>query len=768
MAKRRQTVPESVEASDGIPSLNGGLQEIEHFLQEVEAGTEAPDASLEAMLKETTAEGKGEDDPQAQRIAESLGQPVEALQRVQADRAAGEDAGQVFYTFSLSGMTLAIRPDGLRAYLTQVSTEMAEKAKIVAALQPYRLVDINVPVFKKVTKAKKSKSKKSKTSWVDTAGTWIKVAEGRLPVPGQSERFEYLDPSQPGQGLPPEILGLISIELDALRQSEGLDEAAAQKVRGLSVVPGEVLARTLPAQEGQPGQDVFGREVPPPEVPALPLDVGLNVTRSSEGECRAERYGYVCLLENRLSVVSPLWIDGENSQVYWLVLDEHPQPVTLEMVQQDLADLGVVEGIQEEQIQSLAARVREGHHQPGAFLIATGTKPQDGQDARVEMLVDMNRRVGKEREDGSIDFREVNFTPPVQANQSVARRTPPTLGTAGRDVKGNLLPAQDGQDQLLTAGDNIRMEREGDVEQFFSTINGALKLVGDELSAVEVLTINGDVSFSTGNLHFGGEIIVNGSVVQGFSVKAGGSVTITGMVEAGGTVMAQGDITVGHGIVGRKTKMVAQGDVHGQFVQEATVVAGKDIVLGNYVYHAHLRAGGKVSVAKGKGKRGGSIAGGQTWALQGVDVHQAGSPAGTLTPLIVGLDTKQAQQLDRLKNRIETCHEHILRLLKQFGLTDIELGQIQMMIKAATGPRRKILAHHAQKLGQLTQVHQQVLAERQQLEEQVGGTLQETEIAIREMAFPGVTIRLGEHQRQLTEPIQAPRFHLADDKLVER
>ena len=714
--------------------------------------------------RDTAASGAPlQDDPQAQWIAAGLGQPVKALERVVAGPEAGEDAGQVFYVLSLSGMDLAVRQDGLRAYLTNIAPEVAEKEKMTALLRPCRLAKFKLPALKNV------RGKKGRKSRVDRAGAWIKVAEGRPPVPGQSAPIEYLHPRQPGQNLAAEELRQLSAAWCDLLQSEIFDEAALQTVRALAVAPGEVLARPLPAIEAQPGQDVFGREIPPPaETRDNHLEAGTRVTRTAAGEYRAERYGYVCRQDNRLSVVSPFWLDTDCLHVYWLVLDTHPPPVTPAMVRQGLADLEVVEGIDEEEIARLAARVREGRQAPGLFLIAAGTLPQPGQDARVEILVDLERRAGQEREDGSIDFREVNFTPNVQAGQRVARRIPPTRGIPGKNLQGHPLPARDGQDQPLRPGDHIRVEPDGEIEQFFATVDGALRLADEVLSVAELLTLRGDVSFSTGNLRFDGEIYINGSVVQGFSVQADGCITIAQTVEPSATVVSGADIIVGGGIVGQKTRVVAQGNLRAHFVQEAAVRAGRDITLGHCAYHADLRAGGQVTVAKGAGNRGGSIVGGQTWAQQGIETHTAGAPGGPETVLVAGVAPEQTRQLDQLKENLDTAHAHILRILRQFDLARVDLVQIRNRIRATRGPRRQILARHAQQLGRLAGVYKRLAARRQRLEQQIGATARQAEIRINDRAFPGTLIRLGEHQRQLDEEVRSPRFHLEDGRLAER
>ena len=275
-------------------------------------------------------------------------------------------------------------------------------------------------------------------------------------------------------------------------------------------------------------------------------------------------------------------------------------------------------------------------------------------------------------------------------------------------------------------------------------------------------------SYTLVNLSLEGGIYIKGAVRWGFSVKADGDITVMGTVEPGGNVISRGDITVGEGVVGRRTQVVAGGNVRADFVREASVTAGQDIVLHNYAHHARLRAGGKVIVSNGKGEMKGSIVGGQIWARKGIDAHIVGNPAGVITTLMTGLDPDQARELDKLTNIIYAAEGHILWILGHFYLTRIDVVQIRQLISAATGPRRRLLAHYARQLGQLVQLCENLLAKRNDLEEQIGATLQGTEIQVRDTAFPGVLVRLGNHQRKLTAEIKALHFRLEDGKLAER
>ena len=409
------------------------------------------------------------------------------------------------------------------------------------------------------------------------------------------ELFEVVFPGGKGEGPSLNELRTASVRLRETLASEALDVEQIQRLRLPAVAAGEVV----------------GRRREPGDKDAAQVSAGEGIEVSAGGECRALRCGYLALIDDRLSVLSSVWVDPTRMQAHWLLLDEGSQPLTREMVLLRLADEGVVEGIEGKAIEEMVARVKRGAHDCGAVPVAAGTFPENGEDAQVEILVDTSRSVGKEREDGSIDFRKVNFATTVQAGQLVARRIPPTSGIPGRDVRRGALETVDGQNHLLKPGKNVEVRCEDGVEQFFSTIAGAFRENGDEIAVTRLLHIQGGVDFKTGNLDFDGEIYVEGSVIQGFSAKATGDITITDTVESGATVTAGGNLTVGRGIVGRKSRVAAEGNVRTQFIQEATVAAGRDILVGSYAYQARLRAGRRVIISRERAREGAAWGGGR-------------------------------------------------------------------------------------------------------------------------------------------------------------
>jgi uncharacterized protein len=590
---------------------------------------------------------------------------------------------------------------------------------------------------------------------------WIRIAEGVAPVP--YTRVDFYRPGTQEQ-ISEADLRAASLGLGSL--TANLPERKADgEVRAVAAIAGEIVARRVKHSEGRNGSDVFGQLVED-DGQGITLEAGDGVGRD-EDTYRTVDYGYVHLVENTVQVFSPYVIEAGGTRASWLLLDERAREIKAEDVETALAERGVNTGIDRDLIGKLAAQVRAGTHTCGVFTLAAGTPAQEGQDGRIEMLADVRRQAGQEREDGSIDFREVNFAANVEDGQLVAVRFLPQAGCSGVDIYGKTVEPQLCKEADLSPGKNVRVAQGEGRIMFYATASGALKVEGDKISVAEVLYVQGDVSFNTGNLDFAGDVVIKGKVVQGFSVKATGDIIVAETVEAGTSVNAQGGITVGRGVVGRRTRIVAKGGLRAQFVQEATVQVQGDIGLGSYAYHANLQAGGKIVIARGAGPRSGSVMGGQVWALGGIDLHTAGTQTQTRTELSIGLWPEEARQMDRIRRSIQECSTHMKRLLGKFGLARIDIVQIQRMVAASTGPRRKILAVSAHRLGEVVQAYQKLLSGRSLLEERLSVALEKAEIKVREVAHPNVTVRLGQHLRVLNAPLKTPRFRIVEGKLVD-
>lgn len=197
----------------------------------------------------------------------------------------------------------------------------------------------------------------------------------------------------------------------------------------------------------------------------------------------------------------------------------------LDFVKAHLAKSGVTYGLLDDAI-DLALR------QPNLrVLCAKGRLPENGTDARSEYLIDMTQ-MGKplEMADGGVDFKNLGLYINVEKGQVLAQKIPATAGVPGSDVCGNAVPSRPGKDVLLHPGANVQLV---DGTKLVAATGGNLMLVGGKMTVAPILQIKKDVDLSTGNIDFAGDVVIQGSVQEGFSVKAGGNVDIAGMVSGG-------------------------------------------------------------------------------------------------------------------------------------------------------------------------------------------------------------------------------------------
>jgi hypothetical protein len=217
-------------------------------------GKEDPADSQDLDELLSTAQGLASaigEDEWAASIAAGLQQPVEDLDILIAEAAAGADRGRIFYSLKQNDLTLFVREDGMQAYIGDATGRLGA-ADLRQLLRANHLQNIL-------------------RQDVDGAGemlrraprTWVRVAQG-VTVQAAAGELVYLHPES-GDPVLSRALETASTRLRSLLEAVEID---AESLAGLHVamaVPGDVIARPAPAgQVGRAGSDVFGREIPAP------------------------------------------------------------------------------------------------------------------------------------------------------------------------------------------------------------------------------------------------------------------------------------------------------------------------------------------------------------------------------------------------------------------------------------------------------------------------------------------------------------------------
>ena len=576
------------------------------------------------------------------------------------------------------------------------------------------------------------------------------VAEATAATPGKdgSVKLDFQE------GLDEETRLSFS-ELDQALNSTELDAALEFDVLSLLVYPGQKLASLTPPTEGKPAVDVCGTQQPKPGTDAK-LSCGENV-KIEAGTCVSEVYGYVCWLKDEISVRPPIWIDNEWDEAYLL---HFPQAAAEKAPQRDwllqaIKLAGVTTGIKDAAIERLSKETF-GATERQSLIVAKGQAPTPGKDSYVKYAFDPEKRAGKVLDDGTIDYRERNQNVGVAKDQELGTVIPAEKGTPGVNLKGEQLPAKDGDEKSFSAGQNVRLQG----EKFISEIDGAAAVAGDTLEVQPVMNIGGDIGYDTGNIDLPMNVEISGSVQSGFSVKAAGSVVIGGTVENGASVTAAGDVVVAKGIFGEDSTVFAKQNVETKFIQNSTVQALGNVNVGAYIINGIVKADGEVVVQEGGGKGAGTIVGGEVTATVGIHAKMIGSADTDRTIAEIGPTFEQATELKRLESTLDECKTEIPALMRTIGLTKPDVTALKEHLDQLPRRRMDEVADDAKKLGEFFREQKTAQTALEKLESGISDTVSKGRIAVTGTVFTDVQIGFGAESSLVDADVVGAEFHI--------
>lgn len=282
--------------------------------------------------------------------------------------------------------------------------------------------------------------------------------------------------------------------------------------------------------------------------------------------------------------------------------------------------------------------------------IAHGKLPVNGQNALLERKVSLARErllQPQEREDGSVDMRNLGSMIMVKPNDLLMIKHPATEGTPGYNIQGEVLNQKPGKDIVLQAGTGTDFHPK-DPNKLIATVSGQPVETRTGMNVDDVLQLK-DVDISTGHVTFKGSILITGDVHEGMLVKSSGDITVMGFVDSA-TLEADGDVTVSKGIIGRQikanefsTNIRAQGHISAQFVQYSHLVAKGNILVTKQLLHSNSKTSANLTVSDPSGRRG-DLVGGVAHAEKGITAVVIGATAGTKTEIFCAMTQNELKQ----------------------------------------------------------------------------------------------------------------------------
>ncbi|MBQ3599827.1 MAG: DUF342 domain-containing protein [Lachnospiraceae bacterium] len=332
--------------------------------------------------------------------------------------------------------------------------------------------------------------------------------------------------------------------------------------------------------------------------------------------------------------------------------------MTREEILNDLEHKGIRHGIIERNI-DLYLKARQFCTE---FVVARATLPIQGKNAVI--TYHFSTQISSKptiKEDGSVDFHRIDNINRIEAGDLLATLEPAEMGKPGIDVTGAPIKQAKVSVKTLKHGLNIRLSEDG--TKMYSQVAGHVSLTEDKVFVSNTYEVPADVSTSTGDIEYDGNVYVKGNVITGFKVEAKGDIIVDGVVE-GATLIAGGQIVLRRGIQGMNRGILhADGDIVTKFIENSEVYAGGSIST-DAIMHSNVVAKGEVVST---GKRG-LIIGGTVKSEENISMKVAGSTMGTKTILEIGMDPALLSEYKELDKQMVDMSEEIEKHDKVVGI----------------------------------------------------------------------------------------------------
>jgi uncharacterized protein (DUF342 family) len=360
----------------------------------------------------------------------------------------------------------------------------------------------------------------------------------------------------------------------------------------------------------------------------------------------------------------------------------------------------------------------------------------------------------KEREDGTLDYKDLGIVQNVLKGQVLCVKTPAGPGEAGFTVRGAAIPARPGRDCPLPMGKNT--EASADQLQLLASCDGQVDVVSGKVQVLNTFTVKGDVGSATGNIDFVGNVVINGNVLTGFRVQASGNITVNGCVEDA-EVIAGGNVILKEGLNGGERGFVrAGGYLKAKYIQSGKVQAAGEVET-TFIQHSTVQSGSSINLVGGRAV----LAGGRAVARDVINaVFVGGKNSAVPTILEVGNDPATVNRYKDLQAEMKTNQSQAASLTQAINLLEEyeRASRLDAEKAAALSEARAVVSH-------LTVRYQEMEMEMTRLREELS-TIGYGTVHVKRSAYPGVRIVIGPEQVYLEQQYDYCTFTRGNDGIT--
>jgi len=350
--------------------------------------------------------------------------------------------------------------------------------------------------------------------------------------------------------------------------------------------------------------------------------------------------------------------------------------------------------------------------EPYNFVVALGIHALPARDAIVRIFfINDYLNPGRITDHGTIDFKDRGTVPFVKAGVVLAEKIPGVDGKPGTDVYGNIIPAEQANDQPLKSGPGTELS-ENDLK-IVATIDGQpLMTVHGEVTVMKELNIQGDVDYTTGNIIFNGSIIVKGSINPGFIIRGG---NLTAKDVNGAEIDVVGNIEISGGII--DSVLRAGGGVNAMHMSGTKVDAYGDVLVKKAVIGCKIRTSGAFA---GEGVH---VISSLVSAKKGILAKQIGTDVSRACTLRVGISDHIEKKIKYFRDAIEEKKKELEK--EQKAMEEYQVSQKQLhkkimelvQVEDGINHQKKEIEDRLSELGNLPELSEKELKQKRQLEE---------------------------------------------------
>ncbi|MGN1110662.1 MAG: FapA family protein [Oscillospiraceae bacterium] len=397
--------------------------------------------------------------------------------------------------------------------------------------------------------------------------------------------------------------------------------------------------------------------------------------------------------------------------------------VTVQQIMDALEDRYICHGVLENDIKKAVEEKRYDEN----ICVAQWDPPVDGVDGTIKYFYKTDQAVRPvENEQGEVDYKNLGLVRNITAGTPIAEITFPTEGEPGTDIMGKPVPQKQGTPANYTVGAGTTLVN--DDTQIVAAVDGNLVYKNNSFCVEETLLINGDVEVATGNIDFIGDVVVKGSVFEGFRVSSKRNITVNGTA-TDAELSAGGNISVKIGAI--NSTITCKGDVKLGFCENTAIECDGTVDSASFV-GGEVFAGQKI-IASGKGV----MMGGKYTALDGVEASVIGSEKYAKTEITLGNNAVLSKERDTLEKSIAQMEDKV----DQLGKVLTTLTEIQKKTKLP--PEREQMK--AEALRSRLKLQQEIKKATKRIEE-IEDALKLTQnlsVVCKRMMYPGVTLRIN-------------------------